>query len=65
MVFETILYKTLQRLMGLKLLAFSGDFVFGIRDIKVWFRFSGMLPVLRIERVDAITSYLIKFQRDL
>ena len=65
MVFETILYKTLQGLMGLKSLAFSGNFFFGIREIKVWFRFSGMLPILRIERVATITSYPIKFQQDL
>ena len=30
MVLDTILYKTLQRLIGRKSFAFSGDFVFGI-----------------------------------
>ena len=42
MVWETILYRTLQRLMGLKSLTFSGDFVFKMREMKVWFRFSSM-----------------------
>lgn len=65
MVFDTILYRTLQRLIGLKSLAFSGDFVFVMREIKVWFRFSGMFFVFRTERVAAITSYPIKFQQDL
>ena len=35
MVFVTILYKTLQRLMDQKSLAFSGFFVFGISAIYV------------------------------
>ena len=33
MVLETILYKTLQRLIGLKSVAFSGDFIFGMSDM--------------------------------
>ena len=33
MVLETILYKTLQRLIGLKSEAFSGDFIFGMSDM--------------------------------
>ena len=35
MVLDTILYKTLQRLMDQKSLAFSGFFVFGISAIYV------------------------------
>ena len=56
MVFETILYKTLQRLMGLKSVAFSWFFVFGISEMKVWLRLSGMAPELSITREVAITS---------
>ena len=35
MVLDTILYKTLRRLMGLKLVGFSGFFVFGLSEMKV------------------------------
>ena len=59
-VFEAIdngfLYKTLQRLMGLKSVAFSGFFVFGISEMKVWLRLSGMEPELSMDREAAITS---------
>ena len=33
MILETILYKILQRLIGLKLVAFSRDFIFGMSDM--------------------------------
>ena len=56
MVFETILYKTLQRLMGLKLVAFFGFFVLGINEMKVRLRLSSMEPELSIDREAAITS---------
>lgn len=35
MVLDTILYKTLQRLMGMKSVAFSRFFVFGISEMKM------------------------------
>ena len=42
---------TLQRLMGLKSFAVSGDLIFGIRQIKVWFISDGTVPEFRTERV--------------
>ena len=33
MVLEKILYKTLLRLIGLKSMAFSGDFIYGMSDM--------------------------------
>ena len=47
---------TLHRLMGRKSLAVFGDLVLGIRLIKVWFIFGGIVPEFRIDRVAKSTS---------
>ena len=56
MVLEIILYITLQRLVGRNSFGVEGDFVLGIRAIKVWFIFGGMFPEFKIDRVASITS---------
>lgn len=56
MVFDIILYMTLQRLMGQKSLVFLGFLVLGMRDMNVWFNSDGIVPALRIERAAAMTS---------
>lgn len=65
MVLDIILYKTLQRLMGLKSVGFSGYFIFGISEMKVWLRVSGMEPELRIVNEAAMTSWPTISQQDL
>lgn len=56
MVFDIILYMTLQRLMGQKSLVFLGFLVLGMRDMNVWFNSDGIVPALRTERATAMTS---------
>ena len=47
-VLEIILYMTLQRLMGRKSLGLAGDFILGMREIKVWFMLKDfeILPII-------------------
>ena len=47
---------TLHRLRGRKSLVVSGDLVLGIRLIKVWFIFGGIVPEFRTDRVAESTS---------
>ena len=42
--------------MGQNSFGVEGDFVLGIRAIKVWFIFGGMFPEFKIDRVASITS---------
>ena len=66
MVLDTSLYRTLQKLMGLKSVGFSRFFVFGISEMKVWLRFSSsMAPKLRIVKEAAMASWATISQQDL
>ena len=47
---------TLHRLMGMKSFVVSGDLIFGIRQIKVWFISGGTVPEFRTESVADNTS---------
>ena len=55
MVLDISLYMTLHRLMGRKSLALSEFFIFGMREIKVWFKCVGMEPIFKSDRVALIT----------
>ena len=55
--FENILYKTLQRLIGLKFDAYSREFFLGMGMIKVWLRLSGRYAELRKCNTDWVTHH--------
>jgi hypothetical protein len=42
-IFDTILYRTLHRLIGLSSVTLSGHFTFGISAIVVWFHSAGKI----------------------
>ena len=62
MVLEIILYMTFQRLMGWNSFGVEGDFVLGIRPMKMWFIYGGMLPEFKTDRVASIMSKPTIFQ---
>ena len=62
MVLEIILYITLQRLMGRNSFGVEGDSILGIRAMKVWFIFGGIIPEFKTDRVASITSEPTIFQ---
>ena len=62
MVLEIILYITLQRLMGQNSFGVEGDFILGIRAMKVWFIFGGMFLEFKTDRVALITFEPTIFQ---
>lgn len=51
-----ILYTVLHRPMGRKLLRDFGLLHFGMSVIKVWLRYSGILPVLKIYLTSVLTE---------